>query len=120
MEMDTERIGKRIKTLREEKGWSLRDLERETGVSRSMLSMYERGRTKKISMEALQGIARALGVPVEDLVEESVEDETLKALGQSFRVVLLKKASELSPRGRKNLLQYLEFILEEERRKKTP
>jgi|YNPNPStandDraft_1061719.scaffolds.fasta_scaffold50903_2 transcriptional regulator with XRE-family HTH domain len=118
--MDLGEVGRRIRMLREEKGFSLRDLEGKTGISRSMLSLYERG-VSRFSAKNLEKIAEALGVTPEDLTEEWVSEETLKNLSRNFKAQLLKKASELSPRGRKKLLEYLTFILfqeEEERKRK--
>jgi transcriptional regulator with XRE-family HTH domain len=44
--IDKKAIGARIHMLRFERGWSLKDLEKASGVSESMLSRYEHGKLK--------------------------------------------------------------------------
>ena len=54
-------LGHRIKLLRVERSWSLKDLARETGVSISQLSSIERG-AHMPSMESLLSLAYAFGI----------------------------------------------------------
>jgi transcriptional regulator with XRE-family HTH domain len=58
-----------IKRLRQEKKISLRDLESETKISRSLLSRYENGQLS-ISIDSLETIAKALCIPVPYLIIE--------------------------------------------------
>lgn len=55
-------IGEAIKLLRKEKRISQEDLAREAHVARSTIIRIERGIFKSISMETLDGIARAFGL----------------------------------------------------------
>lgn len=65
-----ERVGKRIKMLREEKGWSQEELgERIGGVGKSFVSKLENGH-KKINLEHIKKISSALGVDMSDLLSE--------------------------------------------------
>lgn len=52
----------RIRTTREERRMSLRDLSEKTGFSTSVLSRYERGYIEKLSCDRLAIIATALNV----------------------------------------------------------
>ncbi|MHB0947272.1 MAG: helix-turn-helix domain-containing protein [Sedimentisphaerales bacterium] len=61
--------GEIIKRLRLEKNISLRDLESETKINRSLLSRYENGQLS-ISMDSLEAIAKALDIPVPYLIIE--------------------------------------------------
>jgi len=53
-------VGERIKTLREEKGFTLREMARRTGVSPASLSLLERDRTSP-TLATLRKILDALG-----------------------------------------------------------
>ena len=56
-----------LREMREEAGWTISDLARESGVSRPMVSMIEAG-SREPSMDTLRAIATALGIQVSELV----------------------------------------------------
>jgi transcriptional regulator with XRE-family HTH domain len=56
-------VGTRLRELRQERGLSLRNLARASGLSTNALSMIERSRTSP-SVSTLYKIADALGVPI--------------------------------------------------------
>ncbi|MGU3501678.1 cupin domain-containing protein [Mycobacterium sp. C31M] len=62
----TRRLGSEIRRTRVEKGLTLVDIAAATGLSVSMLSMLERGKTG-VSVGSLVAVASALGVAVGDL-----------------------------------------------------
>ncbi|MDH3463178.1 MAG: XRE family transcriptional regulator [Acidimicrobiia bacterium] len=62
-------IGSQIRNLRSEKRLTLKDLGERTGVSPSMLSLVERGKTSP-SIGTLVAISSALGVHMSDLVAD--------------------------------------------------
>jgi transcriptional regulator with XRE-family HTH domain len=68
-------IGKKIKTLRAEKGWSLPDLAEKADVSKGFLFQIESEEAKaNPSLETLNKIARALGITLANLLEkESIQ-----------------------------------------------
>jgi transcriptional regulator with XRE-family HTH domain len=59
----TAALGARVRSLRQERGWTLKELGREAGLSHPFLSQLERGLARP-SMGSAERIARALGVPV--------------------------------------------------------
>jgi transcriptional regulator with XRE-family HTH domain len=61
------RVGRRIKELRQEKGWSQQLLADHAELERAHLSRLEEGR-REAGLRVLERIARALDVDVEDLV----------------------------------------------------
>ncbi len=67
-------IGRNIRTLRTEHGMTLQALALRTGLSTSMLSLLERGRTGP-SIGTLVGIAAALGTQMSDLLDERTARE---------------------------------------------
>lgn len=72
-----------IANLRKEKSWSQSDLATESGVSREMISKYERGIAIP-SVDAAKKIADAFGVSLDYLVGEGInanfDKTTLKRL----------------------------------------
>jgi transcriptional regulator with XRE-family HTH domain len=65
-------LGGRIRSLRAEQGLTLQTVAERTGLSSSMVSMVERGRTSP-SIGTLVAIASALGVHMADLFELEVD-----------------------------------------------
>ena len=68
------KLGQLLSMARENKGWSLRDLERETGISNALLSQIETGRVKQPGFQNVVKIARALNVKLDTLAQYSVAD----------------------------------------------
>lgn len=60
-------INVKIKEVREEKGISLRELERRTGIDRHYLADLEKMPADEILVSEAIFIAQALGVTIEDL-----------------------------------------------------
>lgn len=61
------RIGELIQVARECKGWSLRELEKRTGISNALLSQVETGHIKNPSWKNVIKIAKALNLKLERL-----------------------------------------------------
>lgn len=57
-----------LKRMRKEKGYSLNKLSELTGISKSYLSLLERGIQKNPSIDITEKIAKALGVNINYLV----------------------------------------------------
>ena len=58
-----------LKALREEKEWTLEDLAKKAKVTIAYISLLERGKKQNPSLTILKRLARALGVPVSELLE---------------------------------------------------
>ncbi len=69
-------VGRRVKKLRTDRGWSLEELAQTSGVSRSMLSEIERERANP-TLTVTFRIARAFGMTLQDLIG-SVEEAAPK------------------------------------------
>jgi transcriptional regulator with XRE-family HTH domain len=65
-----EDLGRRVKKLRGDRGWSLEELASASGVSRSMLSEIERKRANP-TLSVTYRIARAFGLSLQDLIESA-------------------------------------------------
>ena len=82
-------LGTRIRELREQRGMTLGDLERESGVSKGYLSQLERGEASNPTILAVGKIAHGLGVSVPELLGESPAEEfTYDRLPAGFQAFL--------------------------------
>jgi transcriptional regulator with XRE-family HTH domain len=80
-------IGKRIRDLREERGLTQREVARRAGLTPSGVGFIEHGQTRNPSAETVMAVARALGVPVEELLREPVPlDEAPSPAGPEKRL----------------------------------
>ena len=95
-------IGKRIISLREQKGWTTNKLANMSGVSQSFLRAVELGQ-KGISVESLSAVCWALGVSLETFFAQCPEDGSVEAQ-------LLFKVRQLSPAQQQTLLDFLNSI----------
>ena len=95
-------IGKRIISLREQKGWTTNRLANMSGVSQSFLRAVELGQ-KGISVESLSAVCWALGVSLETFFAQCPENGSVEAQ-------LLFKVRQLSPAQRQALLVFLNSV----------
>ena len=70
LEAINENLGKRVKKLRGDRGWSLEELATASGVSRSMLSEIEREKANP-TLTVTFRIARAFGLTLQELIESA-------------------------------------------------
>jgi transcriptional regulator with XRE-family HTH domain len=66
MEPVKRRFGRRIRELREAKGWSQEGFAEQCGLHRTYIGGIERGE-RNVSLVNIERIASALGVPIADL-----------------------------------------------------
>lgn len=59
------RLGELIAIARECKGWTLRDLEKKTGISNALISQIETGKVKDPGFSIVVRLTDALGVSLE-------------------------------------------------------
>ena len=69
-------VRQRIRGLRAARGWSLDDLAARCYLSPSTLSRIETGH-RRISLDQLSSIARALGTTLDQLVESAADDDVV-------------------------------------------
>jgi transcriptional regulator with XRE-family HTH domain len=67
--MTPRRLSTVLRELRESKGWTQEELAKRAKITRSHLSLLEAGHRRNPSLEVLKRLARALGVPVTELLE---------------------------------------------------
>lgn len=92
----------RIRSLREEKGWTQEVLAAKANMSRSQLAMIEK-ETRPANTLRLNSIAKALDVPPEALFDSGDDDWTLmqivKKLDASDRAALVRIAEAMAAKG---------------------
>jgi transcriptional regulator with XRE-family HTH domain len=91
----SERVGQRIRELRELRGWSLAELARRTGTTREAVSCDERGRP--ISTKRVLKYAQAFKVEP-DLILEVIDEPELLARAE---VVIQPQSRRVSARRRR-------------------
>lgn len=108
--MAVNNVGSKIKALRKQKNYTLKDMNSKTGISVSFLSDIENGRSNP-SLDRLTDIANALGTSVSYLLGENisggeVEAETLadEFLDMLIRRGKIKTKKDLTPQNVLNLL----------------
>src|SRR5690606_6937181 len=72
---DVDRLGRRLREEREKRGVSVRGLARDVGVSASMVSQIETGKSQP-SVSTLYAITTALGITVEELFTPRLDGAT--------------------------------------------
>jgi transcriptional regulator with XRE-family HTH domain len=66
--LSPKRLGRVLKTLREDKGLTQVDLAKRANVERTYIVKLESGNKKNPSLDILKKLAKALGVPVTELL----------------------------------------------------
>lgn len=87
-------IGRAVKLCRSQKGWTLQELGKLTGIAASHLSMIERNR-RDPSMNAMQAIANAFGMPLNVLVFLAADPKDLAGVSEELKEKLSRAALEL-------------------------
>ena len=85
-----EDLGRRVKKLRSDRGWSLEELASASGVSRSMLSEIERKRANP-TLSVTYRIARAFGLSLQDLIESADSASSIQTIRATERAQIFRK-----------------------------
>lgn len=79
-------VGKRIKDLRTQRGWALRELARKCGLSANAISLIERGENSP-TVSSLRRLAQAFNVPISDFfLEEHTKSCVYVKKGRGMRI----------------------------------
>ena len=110
-----EDLGRRVKKLRGDRGWSLEELASASGVSRSMLSEIERKRANP-TLSVTYRIARAFGLSLQDLIESADSASTIQTIRATERAQIFRKDKQcqirtLSPLNLEKDVEFYELRL---------
>lgn len=106
------KLAEELKKLREYKGVSLREIERDTKISNAYLSQLERGEAKKPSPDILKRLANYYKVEYESLMKAAgylkarSKQDTIKPI--AIQAALMSK--ELSDEENKLVVEYIKFL----------
>jgi transcriptional regulator with XRE-family HTH domain len=111
-------IGSRLRRLRKERGLTQAELARQIGIQQSDLSRMEKGEYR-VSLDNLFKILGVFDLDLADFFgdQQSTSDqERLPLSRQDMKVLHLLR--ELSPEGRAEVQEFLEFKLRKERQER--
>lgn len=105
-----EDLGRRVKKLRGDRGWSLEELASASGVSRSMLSEIERQRANP-TLSVTYRIARAFGLSLQDLIESADSASSIQTIraGDTEQIFRKDKQCQIRTLSPLNLEKDVEF-----------
>jgi len=102
-------IGRRVRTARERREWTMTELAKRAGVNHSYLSKLEVGKFGTPSVEKLTAIATALGMRLADLTGEAepLDEDVAEAIDEVLR---------LAPERRREAISWIVASLQAARR----
>jgi transcriptional regulator with XRE-family HTH domain len=80
-EFDVKALGQRLKALREERGWSLRQAAERAGISHEQVRDMEAGNVPNVTWKKLSQLARAYGTTAVNLIGAQWFDDTFGDVG---------------------------------------
>ena len=83
------RLGELIAVAREVRGWSQRDLERETGISNALICQIETGKIKDPGFSTVVRLVKALGVSM----DRAADTASLDAIKGILRTSVVGKVT---------------------------
>lgn len=99
-------LGERIKALRKEQQLTISELAEKAGVAKSYLSSIERTKQTNPSIQFIEKISEALGVSVNDILNDNDEIEIDDLDNEWLEIVIEAMESGVS---KKQFKEYLEF-----------
>ena len=81
-------LGENLKRLRKEKGLSLTDLSKSSGLGLSTISQIESGVRENLRSESLKKVSEALGVTVDSLFSIDQGEYVVNDLLESIQIIL--------------------------------
>lgn len=105
-----ENLGRRVKKLRSDRGWSLEELANVSGVSKSMLSEIEREKANP-TLSVTYRIASAFGLNLQELIETSESASAIQVIRSTERSQVYRsdKQCEIRTLSPLNLEKEIEF-----------
>ena len=112
-DLNKEGIGALLRKLREIKGFSLREVERRSGVSNAYLSQIEGGKVKNPSPHHLFKLAKVYEIEYSELMKAAgyaVSLDSPKATKRSLRNAALASIDDLSDVEMRELEDFVKFL----------
>jgi transcriptional regulator with XRE-family HTH domain len=112
------RVGEIFRRARQHRGWSLRDVERRTGIPNPHLSQIERGQIRRPDVEILWRLSELYALDFARIATWLGHlDRPGAASDPGLLVVALRALSNLDPDAQVEAIRYIERLAEEGRRR---
>lgn len=114
-----EMIGKILQSLRVKLNMTLRDVEKETGISNSYISQIERGLRGIPNITTLSKLAETYGSTYIDIISPAFRSVALIKLLESYTpnaTFIAREFEKLSKTNKKTLTSFLQFLLQQEKK----
>jgi HTH-type transcriptional regulator, competence development regulator len=109
-------LGTYLKALRDNQGFSLRDVQSKTGISNPFLSQLESGKVKNPGPVMLHKLATLYGVPYESLMERAGYPASTPTAPAQDAGRVFHRFGEITKEEEEQLLDYLGFLRSRSRR----
>jgi len=110
-------LAKKLKFLREMKGYSLRELSQRSGISHSHLFLLENNKVASLSLKVLKKLAVAYGMSIEELMRligflkrKGSKPDKERGHWDMLLLNILKEANDFDYQEIKELKKYVQFI----------
>ncbi len=105
------RVGEVLRRARQHRGWSLRDVERRTGIPNPYLSQIERGQVRRPDVEVLWALSELYSLDFARIAVWSGHlDEGPTGPQASLAVIALRALSHLDPEAQVEAIRYMERL----------
>jgi len=111
-------LAERVQVKRQEKRMTQAELAKKANITQATISRLESGEVTQLKSDKLRDLAAALGVSVDFLVGKKDRIEFEDALVNDERAkILFRGFEELSAEKRQQVLDYVRFLVSEEKKK---
>lgn len=107
-------IGEKIKKIREKRGLTQTELARRCGVPHATIWNIENGK-RNPGFKVLPKIAEVLNVSIDELLKEEEDFEEL--MKDPELKIMFEKVGKLTPEARKSIIDFINFVYEQEKKK---
>jgi transcriptional regulator with XRE-family HTH domain len=100
-----------LRRARQHRGWSLRDVQRRTGIPNPYLSQIERGQVRRPDVEVLWALSELYSLDFARIAVWSGHlDESPTGPQASLAVIALRALSHLDPEAQVEAIRYIESL----------
>jgi len=112
-------VGQILRRARQRRGWSLRDVERRTGIPNPHLSQIERGQIRRPDVEILWTLSELYLLDFSKIAVWSGHlDQYSTEPSASLALMALRALSHLDPAAQVEVLHHIEQLAQESRRER--
>lgn len=107
-------LGKTLKSLRNLKDFTLKEVEQKLGISNAYLSQLENGKVKQPSANTLYKLAKLYNIDLDVLLYSAgiIEENPIKKRDETTKFIhaIQYSSDGLTKEQKKSVLEYLEFL----------